>query len=457
MPTILIVDDDLGVRKSTAKILAQEGYEVQEQECGEDALRAVEKSIFDVVISDLRMKAVDGIEVLRRSKAIHPDTIVLMMTAHATVDSAVAAMREGAYDYITKPVKPDELILTVAKALEHRAMKNTILQLERRVKEKFSFDRIIAVNPKLVEILRTAAAVAATDSTILITGESGTGKELIAGAIHCHSNYRQGPFITVNCGALPEHLLESELFGHVKGAFTGAICSKRGLVEAADNGSLFLDEIGEMSPAMQIKLLRFLESGEFRRVGETKTRYVKVRLLVATNRDLHQAIKQGAFREDLFYRINVIPLHVPPLRERRDELPRLCNHFLRQCAEKIHKPVTGIAKEAMTLLIQHDWPGNVRELINTIEHGVTLCTGDSIQIKDLPPRFTTPLNGTLRPATSKGSLAEIEKNYILSVLQEVNWNQAAACKILELSKTTLYRRLKEYGIDTRMNGDSMSD
>jgi DNA-binding NtrC family response regulator len=457
MNRILVVDDDQNVRRSLSKILSHEGFAVEEYASGVEALKAIEKTIFDLVVCDLRMQTVDGMEVLRRSKASHPDTEVLLMTAYATIDSAVAAMREGAYDYIAKPVKPEELILTVAKALERRALKNKNRQLERLVKDKFGFQKIIAINPAVVNLLGTAASVAETDTNILITGESGTGKELIAGAIHFHSAYRQFPFITVNCGALPEHLLESELFGHVKGAFTGAIDNKRGLVEAANKGTLFLDEIGDMSPAMQVKLLRFLESGEFRRVGETQTRFVKVRLISATHIDLQQAMKDGKFREDLYYRINVIHLHLPPLRERRDDVPSLSHYFLRKFAEKMRKNVGGISKEAMTLLVQNDWPGNIRELVNTIEHGVALCAGDSIQVKDLPPRFTASPNGAARFPFSSGTLADVEKSYIIKVLHDVDWHQAEACKILGVSKTTLYRRLKEYGIHTRLIADSLSN
>lgn len=457
MNRILVVDDDQNVRRSLSKILTHEGFAVEEYASGEEALKAIEKTIFDLVVCDMRMQTVDGMEVLRRSKASHPDTEVLLMTAYATIDSAVAAIREGAYDYIAKPIKPEELILTVAKALERRTLKSKNRQLERLVQDKFGFQKIIAINPTVVNLLSTAASVAETDTNILITGESGTGKELIAGAIHFHSAYRQFPFITVNCGALPEHLLESELFGHVKGAFTGAIDNKRGLVETANKGTLFLDEIGDMSPAMQVKLLRFLESGEFRRVGETQTRFVKVRLISATNIDLPMAMKEGKFREDLYYRINVIHLHLPPLRERREDVPSLCNYFLRKFAEKMHKNIAGISKEAMTLLVQNDWPGNVRELVNTLEHGVALCAGDTIQVKDLPARLTASSNGAARPQNSSGTLADIEKSYIIKVLHDVDWHQAEACKILGVSKTTLYRRLKDYGIHTRLIADSLSN
>lgn len=457
MATILVVDDDLHVRRSIALILTQEGYEVEECESGEEAVGAIEKATYDIVICDLRLQVLDGMEVLRRTKQMHPDTEVLMMTAFGTIDSAVAAMREGAYDYIPKPVKREELALTVAKALERHALKSKIRHLERSVKDKFGFENIIAVNPAMLAVMHTAAAVAETDSTILISGESGTGKELIAGAIHNQSAYRHAAFVTVNCGALPEQLLESELFGHVKGAFTGAITSKRGLVEAAHNGTLFLDEIGEMSPAMQIKLLRFLESGELRRVGETHTRFVKVRLITATNRDLYQAMKEGVFREDLYYRLNVIPLHLPPLRERREDIPLLCNFFLRTCAEKLHKPATHITTDAMAMLMQNDWPGNVRELFNAIEHGVAMSSNGTLEVKDLPPRFSSSFGSEARVVKAEGSLADIEKSYIIKVLHEVNWHQAAACKILGLSKTTLYRRLKEYGIHSGLIAESMSN
>jgi DNA-binding NtrC family response regulator len=367
------------------------------------------------------------------------------------VDTAVQAMKEGAYDYLAKPFKNDELGITVAKALERNQLRQRVRQLERNIREKFGFENLIAASEKMHAVLRTAASVAGTDTSVLITGESGTGKELVAGAIHQLSPWRDKSFVAVNCSALPEPLLESELFGHVRGAFTGAVTNKRGLVEEADGGTLFLDEIGDAPLSIQVKLLRFLQNGEIRRVGENQVRCVKVRLIAATNRDLFQMMKAGTFREDLYYRINVIPLHIPPLRERREDILLLAQHFVKKHGQRLSRPANQLSKEVQSCLLQYNWPGNVRELEHAIEHAVALSSNEVIQPGDLPaminqqPQYLSVLkNG------QNGSLAEVEKSYILKVLQDSNWNQKQACKILGLSKTTLYRRLKEYGLHTRL-------
>ncbi len=451
MAKILVVDDDKHVRHSISLTLKVDGHEVDAARSGEAAIHMLDTQIYDLVICDLVMEKTTGIDVLRHSRQVYPDVEVIMMTAFASIDNAVEAMREGAYDYLTKPFNEDVLRLTVAKALERNELRNKVRNLERNMREQFGVENIIAANPRMQRLIRNAISVAHTDSTILVTGESGTGKELIARAIHDASRNAEKPFIAVNCGALPENLLESELFGHVKGAFTGAISNKKGLVEEANGGTLFLDEIAETSPTLQVKLLRFIQNGEIRRVGENTTRHVKVRLIAATNKDLKQAMAENQFREDLYYRLSVIPLHIPPLRERPEDIPLLAQHFLKVYSQRFEKKIKNFSKEASNAMLNYPWPGNVRELINTVEHGVAMCLGDRIELSDLPQsliEYTEIIPG-FRGGLS-GSLAEVEKNYIIKVLQDTRWNQKQACAILGLSKTTLYRRLKEYGIQAKL-------
>jgi len=455
---ILIVDDEPGISHSLALNLKIAGYQAQEAESGEEATRLVEKEIFDLVICDLRMEKMSGLEVLRHIKQCSPDTEVLLMTAFAAVETAVQAMKEGAYDYISKPFQHDELLLTVQKALERNQLRLRVRVLEQRMREKYGIENVVATSEAMQSILRTTAALAGTDATVLITGESGTGKELVANAIHQISPQREQAFIAVNCGALPEQLLESELFGHVRGAFTGAITNKRGLAEEANGGTLFLDEIGDAPLSIQVKLLRFIENGEIRRVGDTQTHHVKVRVIAATNRDLRQMMQAGAFREDLYYRLNVIPLHIPPLRDRREDVLLLAQHFLKKHAHRLNRPHMRISPETQSCLLQYHWPGNVRELGHAVEHAVTLSRNEELQPADFPPHITQPpsIIKSEKPDYLEGSLAEVEKAYIFKVLQDTNWNQKRAGKILQLSKATLYRRLKEYGWHNRMKDSGAS-
>jgi DNA-binding NtrC family response regulator len=462
MNKILVVDDELNVSRSLALNLMLVGYQVQEAKSGEEAIRWLEKEIYDLVICDLRLEKMSGLEVLRHIKRYSPDTEVLLMTAFAAVDTAVQAIKEGAYDYISKPFQNDELLLTVQKALEHNQLRLRVRLLEQRMRETYGIQNLVAASESMQALLRAIAALAGTDATALITGESGTGKELVAGAIHQLSHRRDQPFIAVNCGALPEQLLESELFGHVRGAFTGAIANKRGLAEAANDGTLFLDEIGDTPLSIQIKLLRFIETGEIRRVGDTQVHRVNVRVIAATNRDLQQMLQAGTFREDLYYRLNVIPLHIPPLRDRRDDVLLLAQHFLKKHAQRLQRPKAQLSKEAQSCLLQYHWPGNVRELDHAIEHAVTLSTNDMLQLGDLPAAIGQPqlLIETIKQngrAYQTGSLAEMEKAYIFKVLQDTNWNQKQAGKILQLSKATLYRRLKEYGWSNRLKDRNVSE
>lgn len=449
MAKILIVDDDRGVRKIIAIALKKEGYEVREAQNGRDAIRLINKDIYDIVICDLVMLGTDGMEVLRHAKQVLPDVEVIMMTAFGAVESAVAAMRLGAFEYLTKPLKGDELNIIVAKALERNALRRKVRTLERTMLDQFGVDNIITISDAMQKVIQKALAVAGTDSGVLITGESGTGKELIAGMIHRYSQYAEKSFIPVNCGGLPEQLLESELFGHVKGAFTGAISNKRGLLEEADGGTLFLDEIAEMSPALQVKLLRFIQNGELRRVGDNETRQVKVRAIAATNKNLHDAMESGEFREDLYYRLAVIPLHLSPLREREEDIPLLAQHFLKKFSEKLGKENVHFSNEALSYLKHYHWPGNVRELMNAIEHGLALCSGNELDVELLPSRIQDSLDYLPNFKNGPVTLADVEKNYIIKTLRDTNWSQKKACKILGLSKTTLYRRLKDYNIQPR--------
>ncbi|MCA9743127.1 MAG: sigma-54-dependent Fis family transcriptional regulator [Deferribacteres bacterium] len=449
MAQILVVDDDRAVRRTLVLTLKKQGYEVQEAQSSKDALRKINREIFDVVISDLVMQDGNGMDVLKHAKSVLPDTEVIMMTAFGAVETAVEAIRSGAYEYLTKPMQDEALTKTVAKAMERNALRKRIRDLERSMRDQFGVKNIITVNQVMQQIIKKALAVSGTDSSVLITGESGTGKELIAGMIHHYSHYAEKPFVPVNCGGLPEQLLESELFGHVKGAFTGAISSKRGLVEEADGGTLFLDEIAEMSPTLQVKLLRFIQNGEIRRVGDNELRRVSVRIIAATNKDLHKMMASGEFREDLFYRVAVIPLHLPPLRDRDDDISLLAQHFLRTFAEKSGKSDLHFSQAALHTLTSYRWPGNVRELMNAVEHGVALSSSAEVDTVHLPPRLLQSLDYLPPVQDRPATLAEVEKHYILKVLRETNGSQKKACKILDLSKTTLYRRLKEYDIQPK--------
>jgi DNA-binding NtrC family response regulator len=450
---ILLVDDQKSIRTTLKITLKRVGYQVEEASCGEEALRLLEKKTYDLVITDLKMEKIDGIKVLQKVKEISQQTEVIVITAYGTVDSAVQAMKIGAYDYIAKPFEPEEIVLVVNKALERKTLTERVKLLEEQVRERYKFENIVGNSPKMLDILKLVTQVCQTDSTVLILGESGTGKELIAQTIHNNSPRKDKPFVIVNCSALPEGLQDSEFFGHIKGAFTGAIKNRKGLFEEAHQGTIFLDEIGEISPAIQVKLLRFLQSGEIRRIGDNKSFHVDVRLIAATNKDLQQAIQEKTFREDLFYRLNVIPIKLPALRERKDDIPLLVNHFLERYRNKMHKPIRSISQEAVDLLVKYDWPGNVRELENVIERAVALATGEIIVPENLP-RHIQGLEQTFpsipsKPSGKLVSLAENEKNYILEVLQQCGGNKKKTAQILQISKSTLWRKLKEYGLQER--------
>lgn len=451
MTDILLVDDEKSVRSTLSSFLKKAGYQVEEAANGQEAVEKLKTQFFDLVITDLKMKPMNGLDVLRESKEINPLTEVIVLTGYGTVESGVEAMRSGAYDYIQKPFDRDEFLIVVGKALERKELLIEVEQLQDKLREKYKFENIVGSSNEMLDVLSMVSKVAHTDSTILISGESGTGKELIAKAIHLNSRRKNRSFITINCGALPENLQESELFGHVRGAFTGAIRDKRGLFQEANGGTLFLDEVGETAFSAQVKLLRFLQDGEVRRVGENEPIYVDVRLLAATNQDLEKAIEEGRFREDLYYRLNVIPIHMPALRKHRDDIPLLVNCFLEQYATRAKKKVTSVSPDAMKILSGYDWPGNVRELENVIERAVILTNKNVIMPGDLPfsVQETHRRTGGPEEDMSEKSLADLEKHHILSTLERYAWNQKKASKLLDISTTTLWRKLKSYGIEPK--------
>ena len=447
-PRVLVVDDDRAHRTMLRAVLAGAGYAALEADDGDVALDVVRSEPVDVVLLDLRMPRVGGIEALEAIRSARPDLPVVLMTAYASVDTAVDAMKKGAFDYLTKPVDVDDLRRTLDKALEFHRLEQENRLLRERLGERFDFASIIGRSRAMRELFETLALVAPSDATVLITGESGTGKELVANAIHQSSPRRERPFIKVNCAALHENLLESELFGHERGAFTGATAQRKGRFELAHGGTLFLDEIGDMSSATQAKVLRVLQEGEFERLGGTRTLRVDVRVLAATHRDLEAMVAQGAFRQDLYYRLSVVPVRLPPLRERREDIPVLAEHFLRVYAEKNRKEVRGFHPAAMDLLVRHDWPGNVRELQNAVERAVILCLGDRVTPQELPPALRDAGAGPgpgPGPQPGPRSLKEAERELILRTLEETGGNRTRAARLLGISRQTLLNKLREYG------------
>ncbi len=451
MPEILLVDDEKSVRTTLSMFLTKAGYNIEESSNGQDAIEKTNQKFYDLIITDLKMKPIDGMEVLKKSKEINPMTEVIVMTAYGTVASGVEAMKLGAYDYILKPFKNDEFLILVSKALEHKHLLTEVEKLQEGLKEKYKFENIVGNSQKMLDVISMVSKVAPMDSTVLISGESGTGKELIANAIHINSKRKNRSFVTINCGAIPEHLQESELFGHIRGAFTGAVRDKVGLFQEANGGTLFLDEIGETASSTQVKLLRFLQDGEIRRVGENEPLKLNVRLLVATNKNLEEEIGKNNFREDLFYRINVIPIHMPSLRERKDDVPLLVNHFLEKFKKKTNKKIEEVSPDAMSILSGYNWPGNVRELENVLERAVILSNHNVITPDDLPDFLLTSENKIKSKDTfeEECTLEKLNKKYILRILDNYSWNQKKASSILGISTTTLWRKLKSYGIEPK--------
>jgi two-component system NtrC family response regulator/two-component system response regulator HydG len=446
---LVVIDDEVNAAEALAALLRDDGYEVSVAHDAESALRLLETEEPDLVLTDLRLPGMDGVELLSRIKQMHPQTMVILMTAYGTVKNAVKAMKLGAEDYLSKPVDVEELELVVERALEKKSLLAEASVLRERLQQKYRFDNLVGESPQMLAVLKSVRQVAPSNASVLLLGESGTGKELFAQAIHENSPRRRKPFVKVACAALPETLLESELFGHEKGSFTGAISSRAGRFEIADGGTLFLDEIGDVSPTVQVKLLRFLEEHEFERVGGNRTLKVDVRVVTATHRDLMALIRQGAFREDLYYRLNVIELHIPALRERRSDIPLLAHHFLRRFAEANAKDVRGFSDEAMGLLLRHAWPGNVRELENAIERAVVLTNEPTLTEAHFPTLaalrgepLALPAGGGVRIPGS--TLAEIEREAILRTLEAVSGSTSRAARMLGISPRKIQYRLKEY-------------
>lgn len=446
MASILIVDDREGMRRSLALLLKKEGHQVSTAETGESARHFLEREPFDLVITDLKMPSLSGLDILRMTRRVSPQTEVIVMTAYGSIESAVAAMKFGAYDYVTKPFKHNEILLKVKKALEKRELISQVQHLHEELRGQYGLEqieRLVGRSPAIVQLYSQLARVARTDLAVLITGETGTGKNLLARIIHYNSSRAAKPFVAVNCAALPENLLESELFGHTKGAFTGADHPRKGLFEEAEGGTFFLDEIGAIPTSIQSKLLGVLEDRVIRRIGSNTPIKVDVRIITATNRNLREAIKKGEFREDLYYRINVASLDVPPLRERREDIPLLVSHFLHRYGRQIGKREFGVSHEAMELLLQYDYPGNVRELENTIEQAAALAQGDLIQPRDLP---TMIREGLLLTPVAPSSLKARERELIEEGLRRYNRNLTKTARELGISRVTLWRKIKEYGL-----------
>ncbi len=443
---ILVVDDEEIMRESLCAWLQEDGFQVEALENGRQAMDTIRRQVYDAILLDLKLPDMDGLEILKASKKYQPNTPVMIITAYGSVDTAIQAMKEGAIDYITKPFNPEEVSLTLHHVINDVTLKRENIYLKLKLEKRYDHRGVISKSHKMERIFELIATIADTRSTVLIQGESGTGKELIARAIHYESNRALNPFVTVSCAALVESLLESELFGHEKGAFTDAKTLKRGKFEQADGGTLFLDEIGEISPKLQLNLLRVLQEREFHRVGGEETIRVDVRVVAATNRNLEQAVREGAFREDLFYRLNVISVQVPPLRERKEDIPLLVDHFIGKVNMESSKRVEGISEEALQLLIEHDWPGNVRELENVVERAVIINKGGIILPGDLPPNLVTMAEAKIAHAAPQRTLQEVERIHVLETLIDNGWNIQRSARILGIDRTTLYAKIKRYGL-----------
>ncbi len=449
--TVLIVDDDQAHRTMLSTLIQGWGYETEQADDGDTAVEKVRETPFDLVLMDVRMIRLSGLEALEEIRRYNPAVPVIIMTAYSSVESAVDALKKGAYDYLTKPLDFDELKLAMERAMDHRKLREENRLLRQTLGEQFDSENIIGRSASMIKLLETVAQVAPTEATVLITGESGTGKELIASAIHFNSMRKEGPFIKVNCAAITETLLESELFGHEKGAFTGAYRRKEGQFRLADGGTIFLDEISEMPLSMQVKLLRVLQEREFTRVGGEDVIKVDVRVVAATNKDLANEIKEGRFREDLYYRLNVVTLHVPPLRERQEDIPVLAQHFLALFSEKNRRNIKGFTPQAMDRMLRYRWPGNVRELMNAVERAVVLSRAEYIDVRGLPLALqelgtSDGVDSYRIPAGSGIPLEEVEKATILKTLEATGGNKSEAARRLGITRKTLHKKLKKYGV-----------
>ena len=444
---ILVVDDEPNIRGALVTLLEKKGYAVQGVGSGNDALERLESAPVDLVLTDLKMPGITGMDFIHRLNTAWPDTEVIVMTAYGSIDTAVTAMRSGAYDYLTKPIDRERFPLIVEKALERNVLARENRRLRDRLETRVHFDQMVGQSEPLQQVYSLVEMVADNDVTVLLTGESGTGKELVARAIHHKSARKQGPLVTLNCGALPEHLFESELFGYEKGAFTGALATKVGRFELANGGTLLLDEVGELSLTSQVDFLRVLETKEFRRLGGTKIIHVDVRIIAATNRNLEEAAKRGDFREDLYYRLNVVPIKLPPLRERGDDIPLLTERFLREFSDRHHRPLKDISRDAMRLLRLYAWPGNIRQLCNLMERLVITVKDPAIQPDHLPEEIRASKEDTHTMVVELGSpLKDIERESIRRTLAEVTNHREKAAKLLGISLRALQYKIKEYGI-----------
>jgi len=461
-PRILVIDDELIVCESCQRILEEEGYEVETALSGEEAFKKMRENPFGIVITDLKMPGMDGMEVLKVFRREYPDTIIIMITGFSTVETAVEAMKLGAFDYIPKPFTPDEVSIVVKKAVEQKNLLLENIYLRQELQEKYGFHNIVGKSKKMQEIYRIIAKVAPTDSTVMINGQSGTGKELIARAIHFNSPRREKQFVPVDCAVLSENLLESELFGHVRGSFTGAVTTKPGLFEVADGGTVFLDEIGNISLAIQAKLLRVLQEREFTPVGGTKAKKVDIRLIAATNKELEKMIKEGSFREDLYYRLNIVPILLPPLRERQEDIPALSVHFLKKYSEEMGKSIKGFTPEAMEKLMKYPWPGNVRELENVIERTVVMMDEEMLRAEHLilPGQQEREGIESSIPATSEAlkelkkqlrekAVEDIEKAFIINALERNQWNVTRAAEEVGMLRPNFQALMRKYGLRAR--------
>ncbi|RPI76371.1 MAG: sigma-54-dependent Fis family transcriptional regulator [Desulfobacteraceae bacterium] len=452
---VLVVDDDAKTRAQFSEFLEREGFIVDTAENGEQAATLLQQDFYDVAIIDLNMPKVDGMTVLKDLVSHQQDTVGIIMTGYATIRNAVEAMKLGAYDYLAKPVKMEEVLMVVQRALEFRDLRRENLNLKKQLKNKYKFENFIGDSLPMNKVFRVIEKVADTDSTVLILGESGTGKELVARAIHYHSDRHDKPMIPVNCGAIPEDLLESELFGHEKGAFTNAIRTRIGRFELAHGGSIFLDEVAEMSPHLQVKLLRVLQEQEFERLGSTKTIKCDVRIIAATNKNLDKLVEENRFREDLYYRLKVIPIEIPPLRDRPSDIPLLIHHFLDILGKVKKKKIRGISKKAMKALGDYDWPGNVRELENIIERMVILSENEYLELEDLPEKIAQKekMDQTIQILipdegfSLSNAINEYERQLIINALEKADWVKNRAAKLLNMNRTTLVEKIKKQGID----------
>jgi len=451
---ILVVDDEPLMRITIQDALVAEGYNVINAETGEKGLILFRENPTDILITDLKLPDMDGIQILKEIKTINPETQVIVITAYGSIDSAVTTMKEGANDYLTKPFAMDELLLVIKRILRMKELEEENISLRKRVEERYGLEGLVGKSPQMLKVYDLIETVAQTDTTVLIYGESGTGKEVVANAIHIQSPRKGRPFVKVNCAALPETLLESELFGHEKGAFTGALRQRKGRFEMADRGTLFLDEIGDVSPGVQVKLLRVLQERQFERVGGNETISVDVRLICATQKDLKEEIRRGNFREDLYYRLNVVPIALPPLRERGEDILLLADHFINKFSKKMGKEITGLSGDAKTLLLKFPFPGNIRELENMLERAIALIKGKVIQAEDLPEEvcggetLVQNICGRIRASKPLSSATKLfEKEYIQSVLEKTKGKKGQAADMLGISRKTLWEKIKELEIE----------